>query len=85
MLLVSSTMLLAKEDRPAKRIEITNQKVETVLVAKKTLKDQKVQIDLVGKKSMNLEGCLAIAFTVISVDPPLGSAMTASCLETYSK
>jgi hypothetical protein len=30
---------------------------------------------------MNLEGCLAIAFTVATVDPPLGAAIVGSCLK----
>lgn len=83
-----STMLFAKEENPNVRKDLNSSQKETFLVAKKNLKDEKevVKIAKIMKPvEMNLEGCLAIAFNITAVDPPLGTAMVSSCLETYSK
>lgn len=87
-LLTASTMLFAKEENLNVRKDLNSTQKETFLVAKKNFKDEKVVIKIaktVKPAEMNLEGCLAIAFTVTAVDPPLGTAMVSSCLETYSK
>ncbi|MCE4064964.1 hypothetical protein [Chryseobacterium gleum] len=87
-LITMSTMLFAKEENPNVRKDLNSSQKETFLVAKKNLKDEKevVKIAKIMKPvEMNLEGCLAIAFNITAVDPPLGTAMVSSCLETYSK
>ncbi|WP_330744723.1 hypothetical protein [Chryseobacterium sp. CP-77] len=84
----SSVMSFAKGEEPKVKVEESKSKVENVLVAKKNFKDEKVLVKIaktMKAAEMNLEGCLAIAFNVTAVDPPLGTAMVSSCLETYSK
>lgn len=87
MLLATSAMLFAKTEEPKVKTVESKSKVEAVLIAKKNFKDEKavIKVSKELKPAMNLEGCLAIAFTVTAVDPPLGTAMVSSCLETYSK
>ncbi|RXM38507.1 hypothetical protein BOQ62_16490 [Chryseobacterium sp. CH21] len=74
-------MSFAKTEEPKVKTEESN------LVAKKNFKDEKAEIKVNKKlkQAMNLEGCLAIAFTITPVDPPSGTAMIGYCLETYSK
>ncbi|MDR3024054.1 hypothetical protein [Chryseobacterium sp.] len=85
LLLTTSAMSFAKTEEP--KVKTEESKVETVLVAKKNFKDEKAEIKISKKlkQAMNLEGCLAVAFTIIAVDPPGGTAMIGACLETYSK
>ncbi|MEE6129997.1 hypothetical protein V2E39_21555 [Chryseobacterium arthrosphaerae] len=85
LLLATSAMLFAKTEEP--KVKTEESKVEAVLIAKKNFKDEKavIKVSKELKQAMNLEGCLAIAFTIINVDPPLGTAMISSCLENYSK
>ncbi|WP_241316076.1 hypothetical protein [Chryseobacterium arthrosphaerae] len=85
LLLATSAMLFAKTEEP--KVKTEESKVEAVLIAKKNFKDEKavIKVSRELKQAMNLEGCLAIAFTIINVDPPLGNAMISSCLENYSK
>lgn len=88
LLLTTSVMSFAKGEEPKVKVEESKSKVETVLAAKKNFKDEKVVLKMaktIKPTEMNLEGCLAIAFTVTAVDPPLGTAMVSSCLEAYSK
>ncbi|MGG7439821.1 hypothetical protein ACQ7CU_17230 [Chryseobacterium arthrosphaerae] len=87
LLLATSAMLFAKTEEPKVKTEESKSKVEAVLIAKKNFKDEKavIKVSKELKQAMNLEGCLAIAFTIINVDPPLGTAMISSCLENYSK
>lgn len=87
-LLTASGLLFAKAGEPKVKTEETKSKVENLIIAKKNFKDEKAEIKVAPKlkqSAMNLEGCLAIAFTVATVDPPLGAAMVGSCLEAYSK
>jgi len=74
-------MSFAKTEEPKVKTEESKSKVETVLVAKKNFREEKSKI----KQAMNLEGCLAVAFTITPLDPPSGNAMIGYCLETYSK
>ncbi|RTZ50283.1 hypothetical protein EJ377_10525 [Chryseobacterium arthrosphaerae] len=85
LLLATSAILFAKTEEP--KVKTEESKVEAVLIAKKNFKDEKavIKVSKELKQAMNLEGCLAIAFTIINVDPPLGTAMISSCLENYSK
>ncbi|THV56652.1 hypothetical protein [Chryseobacterium candidae] len=87
LLLTTSAMLFARTEEPKVKIEESKSKVETVLVAKKNFKDEKAAIKMNKelKQAMNLEGCLAIAFTITPVDPSGGAAMIGYCLETYSR
>ena len=87
LLVTTSAMSFAKGEEPKVKIEEGKSKVETVLVAKKNFKDEKAEIKVSKelKQAMNLEGCLAIAFTITPVDPSGGTAMIGYCLETYSR
>ncbi|WP_126652899.1 hypothetical protein [Chryseobacterium aureum] len=83
LLLTTSAMSFAKTEEPKVKTEESKSKVETVFVAKKNFREEKSKIKI--KQVMNLEGCLAVAFTITPLDPPSGNAMIGYCLETYSK
>ncbi|MBL3549638.1 MULTISPECIES: hypothetical protein [Chryseobacterium] len=85
MLLVTSTILLAKTEEPITKTNAKN--IQPVLIAKKNIKEEKNEITgikKISKEAMNLEGCIAMASYIGSYNPPLGAAMMGECVRNYN-
>lgn len=85
MLLVTSTILLAKTEEPITKTNAKN--IQPVLIAKKNIKEEKIEITgikKISKEAMNLEGCIAMASYIGSYNPPLGAAMMGECVRNYN-